>query len=87
MEQLPRFCLWIFLLEVGEKGGVREVLQTGRVVGHAISASWYEETVMAIAVLALVHAGVIAEMGSWSVAGDRTFVHPGHGGGVVRAAG
>lgn len=63
------------------------MLESRRVVGHAICASWYEEAVVAVAVLALVHAGVVAKMGGRSVAGDSAFVHPGHGGGVVRAVG
>ena len=74
------------LLEMGEKGSVREVLQTGCIVGHAVFRSWDKEADMTVAVLALVHAGVVAEVSSCPLGGDSAFCDPREGRSVVCAS-
>ena len=53
----------ILLHEVREESGVRQFLETRGVVGHDIQPSWEEVSSVAVAVLPLVVAGVVAEMG------------------------
>ena len=75
------------LFEVGEKGSVREVLKAGGVVSHDVGTSWDKEVGLAVAVLPLVGTGIVAEVGRGPVGGDRSFQHPGQGGGVVATIG
>ena len=70
----------IVLVEVGEKGGVREVLETGRVVGHDVQVSWEIVSEVAIAVVSLMLAGVVAEVGRGAITGHRALVDPGRDG-------
>lgn len=46
---------------MGEEISVRQVLQTGGVVGHDVGVSWDVESHVAVAVLALVAGGEVAE--------------------------
>ena len=55
---------------MGEEGIVREVLQTRGVVGHNIGWSWDVEGLVAVAVPALVEAGVVAEVCGCPIGGD-----------------
>ena len=71
------------LFEVSEESSVREVLQARGVVGHDVGTSWDEEVCLAVPVLPLVGTGIVAEVGRGPVGGDRSFQHPGQGGGVV----
>ena len=75
------------LFEVGEEGSVREVLKAGGIVRHDVGTSWDEEVCLAVAVLLLVGTSIVAEVGSRSVGGDRSFQHSGQGGGVVSTIG
>ena len=70
-----------------EEGGVGEFLEARSVVGHHVIISWEESCKVAIAVGALVVAGVVAEVCSWPVAGHGPFVDAGDSGGVVRSVG
>ena len=67
MTQLPRKGLWIFLLEVREKGLIGEMLQAGRVVGHDVRFPWDVRDHVTVTVGALVLAGVVAQPGSGPV--------------------
>ena len=71
-------------MEVEEKHVVREVLEARRVVRHVVGVSWEEMREVAVAVEALVVAGVAAEAGGGSGARDRPSAHSGDGRGVVR---
>ena len=53
MQQLPTAGLWIVLREVSKEGCVREVLETGGVIGHDILHSIDESDKRAVHVLAL----------------------------------
>ena len=55
--------LRILLREVREESGVRQFLETRGIVGHDIQPSREEMPSVAVAVLPLVVAGVVAEMG------------------------
>ena len=63
MEQLPGCGLRIVLVEVGEKGSVRQVLQAGGIVGHDVGVSWEVGRFVAVAMEALVQACVVAQVG------------------------
>ena len=87
MEQTPRLALRIVLFEMRQESGVREVLQARAVIGHDVHGSWQEEPRVAVAVLALVSAGEVAEVRWGSVTGYGTSRHSREGGSVVRACG
>ena len=57
-------------MEVREERGVRQVLQARGVVSHDVSRAWEVLGAMAVSMGALVSAGVVAEVGCWTVAGD-----------------
>jgi hypothetical protein len=78
--------LRISLFKVGKEFGVSEMLQAGGVISHSISISWVEKGEVAVAVLALVSAAVVAQLGGNSIRGHRSFVHSRDGGGVVAAS-
>lgn len=59
------------------------MLEAGRVVRHAVGVSWEEMREVAVAVQALVVAGVATETGGGSGAGDSALAHSGDGRGVV----
>ena len=80
---MPRRVLGIVLFEVSEESIVSEVLEPGGVVGHAVAFSREEEGLVAVAVCALVFAGVVAEVGGWSFAGDGAAINTRHRRGVV----
>ena len=54
VEQSPGFALRIVLFEVGEEGGIREMLETRGVVRHAVAVSWEVSREVAVAVGSLV---------------------------------
>ena len=68
---------------MGEKFSVSEVLEARGVVGDDVQRSREVVGVVAVAVLALVRALEVAEMGSGSLVGDRAFRHAGDGRDVV----
>ena len=68
-----------------EEGGVGEVLQARRVVGHHIERSREEVADMAVPELALVSAREVAQEAGRSVAGHGSFVQAAQGGRVVHA--
>ena len=68
---------------MGEKGGVREVLETGRVVCHDVQVSWDVVGKVAIAVVLLMLAGVVANVGSGAITGHHAHVDAGDGRRVV----
>ena len=57
------------------------------IIGHHIGGSWEEEGHVAVAVLALMGAGKVAEKGGRSVTGHGSFVHAGDCWSVVGAIG
>ena len=63
------------------------MLQMGGIVSHDIVSSWEKTGLVAVAVLALVGAGVVAEVSGRTVAGDGAAGNPGHFWGVVRYVG
>ena len=63
----PRTGLWILLIKVGKKGGVGEVLEPRGIISHAIDLSWDVVDLVAVAVVALVGTGIVAEEGGSSV--------------------
>ena len=73
------------LVEVGEKESVGEVLEARGVVGHDVSLAWDVKGSVVVAVIALVAAGPIAEVGGRAVGGDGPFADAGDGGRVVGA--
>ncbi len=75
------------LFEVSKESVVSEMLQTGGVIGHDIDFSREVCDLMAVAMLALVHAGEAAQQGGRSGARHSTFVCSGHGGSVVAPSG
>ena len=87
MAQLPGFVLRIVLFEMSEKGCVRQVLEARSVVGHDVERSREVAGGVAIAVFALVMAGVGAEVSRGFVARDRSLVNSRHCGSVVRERG
>ena len=60
----------IALVEVRQAGSVRKTLQARAVVCHDVHGSWEEEAHVAVAVLALVSAGKVAEVLRGSFARD-----------------
>lgn len=87
MKQFPGLGLRIVLFKVGEERRVSQVLETGSVVCHPIGISGDEAGHMAVAVLALVRACIVAEVGRRPVAGDGATADPGHRWGVIRQVG
>ena len=63
---------------MGEKRGVGEMLQAVGVVSHDIVSSWEKVCTVTVAMLALVGAGVVAEVSGGADAGDSTTRHSGH---------
>jgi hypothetical protein len=78
--------LRISLFKVGKEFDVSEMLQAGGVVSHSVSISWEEKGEVAVAVLSLVSAAVVAQLGCDPIRGHRSFVHSRDGGGVVTAS-
>ena len=76
MKQPPGCCLWIVLVKVVEEGGVGQVLQARGIVGHDVGVSWEVGRFVAVAVEALVQAGVVAQIGGGAIRGDGAFRHP-----------
>lgn len=72
---------------MGEEFGVSEVLEARGVVRNDIQRSRKVVGVVAIAVLTLVRALEVAEMGSGSFVGDRSLRHAGDGRDVVTPGG
>ena len=72
---------------MGKKGSVRQVLKARGVISHHVVWSWEEETFMAIAVEALVVAGVVAQVGGRPSPVDCSFGDSGEGRSVVGAIG
>jgi hypothetical protein len=72
------------LFEVVKEGSVRQVLETGGIVGHDVVLSWEEVRDVAVAVEALVVAGEPAQGGSSTASGDGPLSDPRDGRGVVR---
>lgn len=87
MQKLPGLVLRIALLEQGKKFRVSKMLQARSVISHVVLLSWDKEHRMAVAVLALVHAGVVAQVGRRAIAGHSALAKARDGGGVVRASG
>ena len=72
------------LFKVGNKEGiVREVLETRGIVCHHVGWSWDVEGLVAVAVSALVEAGVVAKVRWGAIRGDSSLVGSRHGRGVV----
>ena len=67
----------------GERG-VGEMLQARGIFSHDIVSSWEETGLVAVAMLALVGAGIVAEVSGGAVAGDGTVGHSGHCWSAVR---
>ena len=59
------------------------MLQARGIVGHDVGVSWEVGRFVAIAVEALVQAGVVAQVGGWAIRGDSAFRHPADCWGVV----
>ena len=70
---------------MSEERKVCEVLQSRGVIGHNIRRSREVEAHMAVAVLSLVLAREVTEVGRRSVAGHGSFRHSGKCGGVVHS--
>ena len=77
--------LRIPLFEVSEKEGVGEVLEMRGVVSHDVSLARDVERGVVIAVLTLVLARPVAEVGRRAVGGHRALADAGHRRGVVGA--
>ena len=73
----------IALVEIGEKGGVREVLQARAIVSHHVCWSWQVESDVAVPMGALVSTGEVTEVRRGTVVGDGTFGDSGERWGVV----
>ena len=80
---MPRCWLWITLFKVGEQGGVREVLEARRVIGHGVGVSGEVLSSVAVAVKALVGTCIVAERCCGIVGGDCSFSNSRHGGSVA----
>ena len=74
------------LFEVSEKGFVREVLQAGRIIRHAIARSGKVEARVTVSVVPLVVTSVVAQEGCWAVCRYGALVYASHCGGVVGAS-
>ena len=68
MQELPRLVLQIVLFNLGDKGGIGEVLKAGRIVCHDVVRSWEVGGEMAVAEETLVGARIVAQESGWSVA-------------------
>ena len=74
-------------IEVSKEGSVREVLQTGGIIGHDIHGPREEAARVTVAVKPLVLTGVVAEVSGRAVIRDRSSVDPGQSRGIVCAGG
>jgi len=83
VNQFPGSVLRIVLSKVEEKFSVSEMLETRGVVCHAVRCPGKEECSVAVAVLSLMHAGEVAEVGGRPIRRDSAFVHTGDSRGVV----
>ncbi len=81
---MPSRGLRIALIEMGEKGSVREVLEARGIIRHDVELSWEVVGEVTVAVLPLVATGEVAQVGGGAIAGDRALVDAGDGRGVVR---
>ena len=75
------------LIEVSKEGSVREVLQTGGIIGHDIHGPREEAARVTVAVELLVLTGVVAEVSGRAIVRDRSSVDPGQSRGIVGAGG
>ena len=87
MPQHPGFVLRICLVEVEEKRGVRQLLEPGGVVRHDVERPWEVVGRVAVAVLTLVEASVVAQVGSWPLGRDGPFCDARDSWSVVRHIG
>ena len=75
----------IALVEVREEGSVRQMLQTGRVVGHDVGVAREVAGLVAAAMFALMHARDVAQRRRRPFGGDSALVHSTDRWGVVTA--
>lgn len=80
---MPGSRLRIALFEVREEEGVGEMLEARGVVRHDVSLAWDVERGVVIAVVALVLARPVAEVGRRAGGSDRALTDAGHRRGVV----
>ena len=84
---MPQLVLRMLRVEVREEGRVREVLQTGSVVGHDIGLSWEALVHMAVTVLPLVLSSEDALLRRWACGADGLLAHTRVRRGVVHECG
>jgi len=70
-----------------QKFSVGEVLKSGGIIGHDILDPVDEGDLGAVAMVALVEAGDLTEVGGWSTGGGAAFEVASQGGSVVRQVG
>ena len=75
---MPCLGLRIGLFKVGKEGVVGEVLQAGGIVSHDIVSSWEKVCTVTVAMLALMGAGVVAEVSGCADTGYSTARHSRH---------
>ena len=75
------------LFEVGEERSIGEVLEARGVIGHYVGLPWEEVRLMAAPMLALVTAGVVAEVSGGPFGGSGPFGQAGEARRVVCAGG
>ena len=77
--------MWILLVEMRQKGIVREVEQPRRIISHNVGVAWDEESAGAATVESLVSSGFGAEQGSSSWLRDGSLIVAAERRGVVCA--
>jgi hypothetical protein len=70
-------------VEVSKEGRVREVKKAGSRIGHDVGCPWDEGEFGAVAVMALMFTGALAQVGGSARGGRGPFEHAGQCGGVV----
>ena len=71
--------------KVGEESGVRKVLKAGSIIRHHIQVPRKKLSIMMIAVLALMIAGIYTLMGARAGRSHGPFAHPGDGRHIIAA--
>ncbi len=71
---MPGLVSQIALVEIGEKGGVREVLKARAIVSHHVCWSWQVESDVAVPMDALVSTGKVTQVRRGTVVEDGALV-------------
>ncbi len=87
MKKLPGIALWAMEVKVGEELWDGEVLELGGVVRHTVGGAVDVGALFGVAVVTLVDAGGLAEVGASALGGEGTFVFAREGGSVVLQVG